>query len=280
MVQQRQHTELGRHSYFDFDDVSADDVVIIINRLPNKTSAAGVLSVTVLKQVAIEVALFLVKLSWNVSWHVQGSLHHANYEEVWIRTRRRPVIQAYFEPIYGIKSAWGACHSTGPTVCCQRIFCLIFSLHTSVTTLPRSPFCRFCQTSLRRWMKETSRRFSSASSIWHCCPWHSPTAPPAAVRTWWSRPAFVSVELSQPDMIRSAQLKDIDNCHHSLWCSTGINASSNSDDAIHCWSGWPHHTTWSPALLQCWRSADHQPLSPIRCRQPYTAHLSLSRWKG
>ena len=50
------------HSITDFDGVSVDDVIAAIHRLPNKSSAADVLPVPVLKQVSTTIAPFLTEL--------------------------------------------------------------------------------------------------------------------------------------------------------------------------------------------------------------------------
>ena len=63
--------------------VTADDIVSAISRLPDKSSSADLLLLSVMKLVADEIAPFLTELFnhfhvyWSLPIHIQRSLYHA-----------------------------------------------------------------------------------------------------------------------------------------------------------------------------------------------------------
>jgi len=76
------HVPLGT-SVVSFTSVTADDIVSAISRLPDKSSSADLLLLSVMKLVADEIAPFLTELFnhfhvyWSLPIHIQRSLYHA-----------------------------------------------------------------------------------------------------------------------------------------------------------------------------------------------------------
>jgi len=77
------HVPLGT-SLVSFTSVTADDIASAISRLPDESSAADPLPVSVMKLVADEIAPFLTELViqpfhvyWPLPVHIQRSFYHA-----------------------------------------------------------------------------------------------------------------------------------------------------------------------------------------------------------